>query len=187
MSNAFTRMLRASAKSLASQASTSNDWFSDSVEDLQKRDPNKVFQKFASPQIGGMYLFLYEAKYKDTLPFYDMYPLAMPVEMYADGFLGINLHYLPPLGRINLLRALVDVNDGNKYTKTKRLTLSYDILKTYSFQLKGVEGCIKRYLYGHVRSSFHQVDMVDWEKAALLQVQRWKINPNRRYAGSPPY
>jgi len=187
MSNAFTNMLRASAKSLAAQASTSNDWFADSVESLGKRDPNRIFQKQSAPVIGGMFLFLYDPKYKDVLPFYDMYPLVLPVEMYSDGLLGINLHYLQPMARVSLLKALVDVNDGNKYTKTKKLTLSYEILKAYSNQLKGVDGCIKRYLYGHVRSSFHQVDMIDWQKAALLQTHRWKVNPNKRYAGSPPY
>lgn len=191
MPNTFNDLLRASASVLANKALTADDWFKDSVQDLTARrpktNPDKVYQKASMPQIGGMFLYLYDPKYKDILPFYDMYPLTLPVEMYLDGFLGINLHYLPPLARIRLLSSLINVTDENKYNKTKRLSLSYELLKYYSTQLKGVDGCIKRYLFSQVRSSFHEVDPSDWEKAAVMPLQRWKINSNKRYAGSPPY
>lgn len=191
MPNTFNDLLRASARALADKSLSAEDWFSDSVEDLKsnktKADPNKFFKKFSMPYIGGMYLYLYDPKYKATLPFYDMYPLTLPVEMYLDGFLGINLHYLPPLARINLLKSLMDLTDENKYNKNKRLSLSYEYLRNYSNYLKGVDGCIKKYLFAHVRSSFHEVSPSDWEKAAVLPIQRWKVNSNKRYAGSPPY
>jgi hypothetical protein len=193
MSNAFSKMLRLTAKNLASQSLDASNWFKDQVDDIQKgktpppRDPNNIFKKFSMPQIGGMYLYLYDPKTKDTLPFWDMYPLVLPVEMYVDGFLGINLHYLPPLARVNLLGALVDITDANKYNETKRLNISYELLSRYSNQLKGANGCLKRYLFAQVRSSFHNVDPLDWQKAALLPLQRWKINPSKTYASSPPY
>ena len=47
--------------------------------------------------VGKMYMFFYDAKYKDTLPFFDIFPLVFPIEFYSEGFLGINLHYLPPV------------------------------------------------------------------------------------------
>lgn len=191
MPNTFNDLLRASASVLANKALTADDWFKDSVQDLSKPkksvNPNKVFVKTTYPQIGGMYLYLYDPKYKQVLPFYDMYPLTLPIEIYLDGFLGLNLHYLPPLARIKMLRSLFELTDENKYNKTKRLSLSYEILRAYSYQLKGVEGCIKKYLFAHVRSSFHEVDPSDWEKAAVMPLQRWKVNTNKRYAGSPPY
>lgn len=191
MPNTFNDLLRASASVLANKALTADDWFTDSVQDLTanrpKTNPNKVFIKSSMPQIGGMYLYLYDPKYKATLPFYDMYPLTLPVEMYLDGFLGLNLHYLPPLARIRLLNSLIEFTDENKYNRNKRLSLSYEILKGYSNLFKGVDGCIKRYLYAHVRSSFHEVDPTDWEKAAVMPLHRWKVNSNKRYAGSPPY
>lgn len=191
MPNTFNDLLRASARALADKSLSAEDWFSDSVEDLKanktKADPNKYFKKQSLPQIGGMYLYLYDPKYKATLPFYDMYPLTMPVEMYLDGFLGINLHYLPALARIRLLNSLIDFTDENKYKMNKRLSLSYEILRGYSTLFKGVDGCIKKYLFSHVRSSFHEVDPSNWEKAAVLPLQRWKVNSNKRYAGSPPY
>jgi hypothetical protein len=191
MPNTFSNLLRATAKELASKALTAIDWFKDSISDIQKNkqrtDPNKIFKKFSSPQIGGMYLFVYDPKTKDKLPFYDMYPLVLPIEMYIDGFLGINLHYLPPMARVRLLNALIDIDGNYKYNNNQRLSLSYELLSRYSGQLKGANGCLKRYLFSHVRSSFHQVENQDWEKAALLPLQRWKINPNKKYSGSPPY
>jgi hypothetical protein len=60
-------------------------------------------------------------------------------------------------------------------------------LKEYSSRLGGVENCVKRYLFGHVRSTFHQVDPSDWAKVVVLPLQRWVVNPNKKYAGSTPY
>jgi len=187
MSNRFTNLLRSTARDLASKSGESSKWYQDTVSNIGKRDVNKIFTKSSSPQIGGLFLFLYDPKYKNVLPFYDAHPLVFPIEIYSDGFLGINLHYLPPLGRVGLMNGLVSINDNDKYVQNKKLVLTYSLLKHYSNQLRGVENCIKRYLYGHVRSSFYQIDPQDWEKAALLPLQRWNVNPNRRFSGSPPY
>ena len=45
--------------------------------------------------MGKMYLFNYDPKHKDTLPYYDRYPLIFPVNKAPGGFYGINMHYLP--------------------------------------------------------------------------------------------
>lgn len=187
MANKFSDLLRSSARELAASSSESADWFKDSVDKMQKRDPNKIFKKYSSPKIGEMFLFMYDAKTKEKLPYFDMYPLVFPIEMYSDGFLGLNLHYLPPLARIQLMKSLIDINEIDKYSEMKKLNLSYELLSRYARQLKGMDVCLKRYLFGHVRSSFHLVEVRDWEKAALLPIQRWVINPNKKYAGSPPY
>ena len=44
---------------------------------------------------GEMYMFYYDAKHKDTLPYWDRFPLVFPFSKVKDGFLGLNLHYLP--------------------------------------------------------------------------------------------
>ena len=54
-------------------------------------------------------MFFYDPKFKKTLPYYDTFPLVLPLETYNDGFLGINMHYLPIPLRVNLL----DQNLGN--------------------------------------------------------------------------
>ncbi len=51
------------------------------------------------PTVGSMYGFYYDAKTKDTLPHWDIFPIMIPIEYYADGWLGINLHSVPPFQR----------------------------------------------------------------------------------------
>jgi hypothetical protein len=116
-----------------------------------------------------------------------MYPLVFPIEFYGDGFLGINLHYLPPLARAALLSNLKRLANNNKYDDSTKLNISYELLRAHAVQFKGFENCVKRYLFAHVRSSFHQVSSSDWDKAVLLPLQRWKVNSNRKYAQQPPY
>ena len=56
--------------------------------------------------IGKMYFFFYDPKLKDSLPYYDRFPLVIPIERYQNGFLGLNLHYIHPKQRIILLDKL---------------------------------------------------------------------------------
>jgi len=49
--------------------------------------------------LGKMYFFVYNPKHKITLPYYDMFPLVLPIERYSNGFLGINFHFLAPKDR----------------------------------------------------------------------------------------
>ena len=191
MPNIFNDLLRSTAMDIASKAKDALSWFKDSIENInkkeQKTDPNKIFKNVAAPEIGSMYLFVYDAKHKAVLPFYEMYPLVFPIEMHRDGFLGINLHYLPPMARVSLMRALVDIRNNNKYNQTTKLNISYELLSRYSNRFKGANNCIKRYLFAHVRSGFKYVNPSDWEKAALLPLQRWSVNTNKKYTGTPPY
>lgn len=186
----FFQLLKNTGRELASSAKNAIDWFKDKASDVSKklsRNQNNVFTKDAFPEIGQMYMFAYDPKYKNVLPYYDAYPLVFPIEFYSDGFLGINLHYLPPLARAKLLTNLKDLANNDKYDNSTKLTISYNVLKAHSIQFNGFENCIKRYLFAHVRSSFHQVSPYDWDKAVLLPLQRWQINPNRKYARKPPY
>lgn len=186
----FFQLLRNTGRELAEGAKTAIDWFKDKASDISKklsRTQNNVFTKDAFPEIGQMYMFAYDPKYKNVLPYYDAYPLVFPIEFYSNGFLGINLHYLPPLARAKLLTNLKDLASNDKYNDSTKLAISYDILRANSIQFSGFENCVKRYLFAHVRSSFHQVSPYDWDKAVLLPLQRWQINPNRKYARKPPY
>lgn len=185
----FIQILRSSSREIAESAKSAIDWFKGKVANIIKKvkNPNQVFTKDATPTIGQMYMFVYDAKHKDTLPFYDMYPLVFPIEFYGDGFLGINLHYLPPLARAALLNNLKKLANNNKYDDSTKLAISYEVLKAHAMRFKGFENCIKRYLFSHVRSSFHQVSSSDWDKAVLLPLQRWHVNPNKKYAKNPPY
>ncbi len=78
--------------------------------------------------IGRMYTYQYDPKLKDVLPVWDKFPLVIPIEMYSDGFLGLNLHYLDPYSRLILLDRLGDFINNDKYDDTTKFRLSYDLL-----------------------------------------------------------
>lgn len=181
----FVQKLNSSRNQLMKAAREAGEWVSQNIQKL--KNPMRVFDKSGMPNIGEMYMFTYDPKYKNTLPFYDMYPLVIPIEMYGNGFLGLNLHYLPPMARARLMDSLKKVANNNKYNDTTRLMISYEVLTAYSRQFTGYQNCIKRYLYSHVRSRFHQVSASDWDKAVMLPLQKWKVNSNKKYAQRPPY
>lgn len=186
----FTKILKSSSREISEGAKKAIDWFKDKALDVTRkvnRNQNNIFTKDGTPEIGQMYMFVYDPKYKATLPFYDRFPLVFPIEFYGDGFLGINLHYLPPLARAQLLTSLKMLANNEKFNDDSKLAISYELLRAHSIKFNGVENCIKRYLFAHVRSSFHQVQPSDWDKAVLLPLQSWQVNPNRKYARQPPY
>jgi len=56
---------------------------------------------------GHLYMFVYDPKTKAELPYYDRFPLVFPFRKTPDGFIGLNMHYLPYPLRINLLDNLL--------------------------------------------------------------------------------
>jgi hypothetical protein len=120
--------------------------------------------------IGRMYFYYYDPKTKDSLPYYDRFPLVIPIERYPDGFLGLNLHYIHPKQRIILLDKLSEYSNNSKYDKSTRLRLSYDTLASASKAFEA-NACIKRYLFNHVESRFLEIDADEWDIAALLPME----------------
>ena len=60
----------------------------------------------ARPSAGRLNLFFYDPKTKDKLPYYDTFPLVLPLEAFRGGFMGINFHYVSPMIRFRLLNQL---------------------------------------------------------------------------------
>ena len=143
----------------------SYNWMKRQIQVL--RNPTQIARgiknekhRYVSPQtlginskflIGGMYFFFYNPKLKDDLPYYDIFPLVIPLEKYSDGFLGINLHYLPIRYRMMLMMKLKNFAIYNEQDEFKRLRVTYDILNA-SRRYREFKPCIKRYLNSHIRS-----------------------------------
>ena len=106
---------------------------------------------------GALNMFIYDPKLKNKLPYYDTFPLVLPIERYRDGFLGINFHYLPYALRARLLSRL----DPNA---------NYSALKN----VKLVKPTLKRYLNTNVRSRFRKLEEEDFMTAIMLPVQRFR-------------
>lgn len=122
---------------------------------------------------GYMYMFRYNAKLKEILPYWDRYPLIFPIEVYDDGFLGINFHYLPLEYRAKLMDALYGLAFNNKYDESTRLRISYEILQS-SAKYKYFKPCVKRYLYKQLQSQFYLIDWKSWPTALFLPMERFQ-------------
>ena len=133
---------------------------------------------------GNMYLFAYDPKTKEDLPYYDRFPLVFPFRRVPDGFYGINMHYLPPLLRAKLMDALYDTINNDNMDETTRLRINYRILQSAA-KFRFFEPCVKHYLNNHVKSRFLQVDPTQWDVALFLPLERFaKANKLKVYADS---
>jgi hypothetical protein len=120
--------------------------------------------------IGKMYFYFYDPKTKDTLPYYDRFPLVIPIESYRDGFLGLNLHYIHPKQRLILLDKLSETATNNNFDSKTKLRVSYSYLAGASKAFEATP-CIKRYLYSHIQSRFLEISADEWDIAAMLPVE----------------
>ena len=119
---------------------------------------------------GNMYMFFYDAKHKETLPYWDRFPLLLPYKKTPQGFMGLNLHYLPYQLRVQLLDRLSYFKNNSKMDETTRLKYSWELISGVS-KYKAAEPCIKQYLNGHVRSPFKKIPAQDWATAMMLPVE----------------
>jgi hypothetical protein len=153
-------------------------WYREEASKIQRINPNKLIDNkntrnsLDMNNIGQMFMFFYNPKNKDTLPYYDRFPLVFPVDIYQDGFLGINLHYLPLRLRANLMDALYMTINNKKNDTTTRLQITYNILKSSS-RMRYFKPCLKRYLADHVLQRFMYIDPKDWDKALMLPTERF--------------
>lgn len=127
-------------------------------------------QKFL---MGGLYYFVYDPKGKNNLPYYDRFPLVLPLKRQSDGFIGLNIHYLPLRYRILFMRKLLNFAIYNDDDEIKRIRITYPMLDASS-KLKEFRPCIKHYLYSHIKSRILAVEPNEWDVAMYLPIQQFK-------------
>lgn len=142
---------------------------------LEDPEFKKNLRTVKRPEIGRLYMYVYDPKHKKTLPYYDVFPLTFIMDIYTDGFLGMNMHYLPPLLRAKLMEELLKhkKQQTRRGKKEEYLNISYAILKAASAN-KYFKPTIKRYLTDHVRSPFAEVLEPQWENAVFLPTEQFR-------------
>jgi len=123
--------------------------------------------------IGSMYMYYYNPKHKATLPYYDRFPLVFPYKKTENGFMGLNLHYLPLPYRAKLMDALYDVTNNKNFDETTKLKLNYNILSNAA-KFKYFKPCVKHYLSDHVVTRFLYVYPSEWDIAIFLPTERFQ-------------
>jgi|TARA_R110001632_G_scaffold154414_1_gene272569 hypothetical protein len=153
------------------------NWFREKIQEFGKPGPQQLLRdgrRTKGVNFGTLNMFIYSPKHKDTLPYYDTFPLVLPIGPAAGGFMGLNFHYLPIQMRIRLLDKIVDgggsLNVAAQSGKRPRLITDYSQLK----RIPMAKAIVKHYLTGYVKSDFRAITSEELIVAALLPVQRFQ-------------
>jgi len=157
---------------LAAGRDLSTRWFQSKVRDIVPkrisesetvRNIRTSVNKTVRPTYGVMNLYYYAPKHEETLPYYDVFPLVIPIKKLNDGFIGINFHYLSIPLRIKLFAKIEPLAVENRRLGWTRVS-----------RFRGVKPCVKRYLASHVQSRFLRIMDEEMQVAMLMPVQRFK-------------
>lgn len=156
----------------------SMDWFRKRAHDIRRVNRNELmkedrFELRNQQAVGRMYFWFYQPKHRETLPYYDSFPLGIIVGPAKGGFHALNLHYLPPVIRAAFLDNLMDIATNKKYDDNTRFKITYQTL-VGATKFKEFRPCFKHYLTNHVRSRFALVPAAEWEKALFLPAADWQ-------------
>jgi len=139
-------------------------WYKRKVSELASRiSAGRLMREgkiLKTPGFNQLNFFRYNPKTKAILPYYDTFPLVMPIDSAKGGFLGINFHYLPIPLRMRLLETLAKRNFDGDYSKLKNIRL--------------IKPCVKHYLKSQFASGFYRLDELDYAPAIFMPVQSFK-------------
>lgn len=140
------------------------DWFRKVVtKNGQISNLTKITEGYSTAKLrpGEMITYGYDPKLKERLDFYDEHPLVIFLEKTANGWYGINLHYLPPVLRAKLLHEY-------NYSDTKGLRFAQQLIKDQRTNF-----CLKRYLVTHTMSKPVSIPKDVWEIAIALPFDKF--------------
>lgn len=163
---------------------TAMNWFRQKMqENYTKNDAKLIFEdrtrlKFR-PILGKMYFFRYDPKWKAELPYYDSFPLVLPIKFYDDGFAGLNLHYLPYQHRAFLMDGLIRTVNRTTFDEKTKMRVTYDLL-TSAAKYHWFKPTLKRYLSSHIKTRLVEVHAQEWPMALFLPVQQWRKASERQ-------
>lgn len=173
MSNLFKNLeLQALQAGITPRTRESREWFRRKAQRLTRINRRELMREeelvtTSGSIVGSMFMFFYDPKHKETLPYYDRFPLVIVVGPAEGGFYGLNLHYLPPALRAKFLDGLMDITNNNRYDMSTKFNIRYNTLKRAS-KLRYFKPCFKHYLNKHVVSRFALVPSTEWEIATFL-------------------
>lgn len=173
--NSLSDIFKLNQYDLKTAARQSSSWFQQQALMIKRQNvtPKSVLkgQNLSANIVpGNLYMFIYEAKHKETLPYWDRFPLVFPYEKTKTGFMGLNMHYLPYQLRVQLLDRLMQFTNNKRMDASTKLKYSWALIGGVS-KFKAAEPCIKQYLDSQVRSSFKLIPAQDWATAMLLPVE----------------
>jgi hypothetical protein len=163
---------------ITARTKESQKWFQANIENMQTPGRRELLKdKALEPTdrmiFGNMFMYFYDPKHKETLPYYDRFPLTIMLEPTKNGFQGLNLHYLRPDVRAQFLDELMGLGPKNVTDKSRLTKLRYDLIQS-TRKYKEFKPCFKSYLNDHVKSRIVRVPMTEWEIAIFLPTEQFK-------------
>jgi len=154
------------------RTNASRTWFRQQAAKLGRVNRNSLMKSddvelSGRELIGSMQMYFYQPKHANSLKYYDRFPLSIIMGPADGGFMGLNLHYLPPILRAKFLDALLDITNNKKYDQSTKFNATYSVLKKAA-KFKYFKPCVKHYLSQHVKSRFAKVNPPEWEIATFL-------------------
>ncbi|URC15339.1 DNA end protector protein [Paraglaciecola Antarctic GD virus 1] len=160
---------KAKYDSQADKNNKSQKWFVAKLKDLKYKTKTR-------PVTGSMITYVYDAKYKATLPYFDKFPLIILLDSFTKGtWLGLNLHYIPPKQREQFLEQILTYTSSKKIGSNTTFKIDWSKVKN----LKYSEYMIKRYLMTQVRSNVSAIPPNEWINAVNLPTQSFHQNKKR--------
>jgi len=192
--NVFDRLLLRGIKNgqVPARSEAARTWYRNAAKRVGRTgllDANKIMKESPSQAVnkitlGNLYMFSYSAKHAATLPYFDRFPLIFPIGLAKGGFLGINLHYLPPMLRAKLMDALYTVTNNDMYNESTRIKITYNILNSAT-KFNMFKPTIKHYLSSQIKSRFMYISPVEWDIALFLPLANFGgVSKNKVYADS---
>ena len=151
-------------RNAAGDRDLSINWYKKKVADLSSRVSAARLMRDGktkkAPSFNKLHFFRYNPKLKAILPYYDTFPLVMPIQSAPGGFLGINFHYLPIPLRMRLLEILDKRNFQGNYSKLKNINL--------------IKPTLKHYLRRQFASGFLQLEEDEFAPAIFMPVAQFR-------------
>jgi hypothetical protein len=129
-------------------------------------------------RLGDLYLYTYFPKHASTLPYYDILPTIVLLGMDGKYLHAINMHYIPYLQRLQLIKAIEQKRSKGvrlQYKHIKAAWRSLNLPKAYMYL------AYRTYLISHITSNikwFEAGDEPTWTKVLQNIGPRFKKKSN---------
>ena len=146
------------------------------------------------PNFGMMNLFYYRPKGAEKLPYYDVFPLVIPMgRRLNDGFVGINFHYLSVPQRWLLLERLSMFQVPSELDAFDTEEGGGDVMALFWSKIRrkrGVKPIVRRYLTKYIQSRFLKIELSEMLIALAIPMERFytgKWGGKKRYLAEKVY
>lgn len=177
----YERFSNASPSEKESLKSQSMGWLNLKVKALKENEQNLsiILNKYKRTFFpGGMFFYVYDAKTKENLPYWDKFPLILLLELRGDGFLGLNLHYLDYDTRLKVISNILKTTVRDKSNDVLISNITYNTVKNSPIYKDLKKYCVKKYLKSNIKSRILPVESHEWIFAAMLPVADFQKKTN---------